>query len=302
MRIIRNVLLSFCLLAAGTFIGIWADWSEWLSVPAGRGINGPIYLTIDTSLGRDLEYEVGGYGTANLVVHKNDEIYLTQSNGVAGATMNFLGGNAPCAEGNGATTCTIVDARPGPYYFSCNSSTGYSCPDPGIQQTPTQGPGKEKAPTLQLAIVRDISYIFGGQTFAETHPPVAHPGTNPSPVSPVGPITPPVTVPSATGKPIGGYVVCNASKKTEVNQLNANDPPPDSPITAKTGQQISWVSPDTFTLAWIDPGLCAVPKPGGSPANEAQCTVAPSSGTYRYTATSSATGCAAGVTETVVVN
>lgn len=309
MRIIRNVLLSLCLFAAGTFFGIWADWSEWLAVPAGMTIRAAVDPSITPStFGRSLDYEVQDYGTANLVVFLGDQISLSQANGVKGTTMNFLGSYAPCAEGNGTAKCTIDGSKPnGPYYFSCNPSKGYSCPDPGIQQSPTQGPSHPidaANPPLSKAVAKDFEHFFGGKTYFEEHIPLPPAGAAGSvgsaTVSPSG-LTGNAAV--TVAEPIGAYVVCNSSQKTEVDQLNANDPPPDTQITAKKGQLISWVSPANFTLSWIDSGLCTVDKPGSSAATKAQCTVAASPGKYRYTATSTISGCAAGksATETVDV-
>jgi hypothetical protein len=302
-RVIGNAILYLCLVAFGVFLGIWADWSEWLSGPVSLVVPGTSLKTPPGLGGRDLEYVVDNYGSANLVVYKTDVIHLQQPGGSTGATMNFLGGYSPCAEGNNTSTCTLDGSKPlGPFFFSCSSKNGYTCPDPAIQQAPSSGPGKviwipTPAPTLGVAGGKDVAHAFGAPRFADSTQPAAatSPGGSPGSGGPNGGAT-------VSGiKPVAGYVVCNASGKTEVDQLNANDPPPDSSIAVAKGDLLTWVSPSPFTLTWKSSGLCGATNPGGVSTNKTQCAVTGAPGAYHYTATSSVSGCAVSVAETIVV-
>ncbi len=136
-------MLMLCVFFAGVFFGIWMDWSA------------------HKAAGRDLVFEVQDYQMANLLVYPGDRLYLVPppAGGGTSVTMGWVG-NIPCVGGGTATNCTIesrAKAPAGPYFFTCDSST-YSCPDPGVQQSPT-GPIQDFS--YKGFVEADFSHLVG---------------------------------------------------------------------------------------------------------------------------------------------
>jgi hypothetical protein len=263
------------------FFGIWMDWSTWVSHFGTH----------------DFFYRVEKYGLANLVAHKNDTIHLIQPDGKPGSLqMNFPSGVAPCVEGDGNNTCTINTAT-GPYFFSCSSADGYSCPDPGIDPSPSGGPVLPLgAPPFPRMVKLDFRHLFGAPISFNASAPGGLAGSG---ISNGGGGTTKKAAATTNGPIV--TVLCNP--KTSVTVVDPVNPPgsPDQ-INASTGQTITWVAPEDFTLDFSkSPHLCKSAPSGGGPGSPASCTIAAGTGTYYYTAASSVTGCSANPNETVIV-
>jgi hypothetical protein len=225
----KTLLLLLFVFVAGVFLGIWMDWS---ASPAG---------------GRNFVYQVQNYPMANLLVYGGDTITLVPPAGGdgSGLAMSFVGGYNPCVPGGDPSTCTIdPQASAGPYLFNCSSPKGYSCPDPGIQQSPT-GPGP----------VTNFAHLVGGQHSS---------GANPAPAQP--------SVAHPATSAITAYVSC-VNGTTALNDPNGNSL---TTITASSGQTVYWISPKPFTLntSSFPAGLCSNGNPGNGNTTEAQCTIA----------------------------
>lgn len=241
----KTLLLLLFVFVAGVFVGIWMDWS---ASPAG---------------GRNFVYQVQNYPMANLLVYGGDTITLMPPAGGngSGLAMSFVGGYNPCVPGGDPSTCTIdSQASPGPYLFNCASPEGYSCPDPGIQQSPT-GPLNNFG--YGRAVEKDFAHLVGVQHSS---------GANPAPAQPsVGhPATSAVTA----------YVSC-VNGTTALNDPNGNSL---TTIPASSGQTVYWISPKPFTLSTssFPAGLCSNGNPGSSSTTEAQCTIALPGQTIQY--------------------
>jgi len=242
----KTLLLLLFVFVAGVFVGIWMDWS---ASPAG---------------GRNFVYQVQNYPMANLLVYGGDTITLVPPAGGngSGLAMSFVGGYNPCVSGGDPSSCTIdSQASPGPYLFNCSSPNGYSCPDPGIQQSPT---GPLNNFSYGRAVEKDFAHLVGGQ-----HPSVANPV----------PAQPSVAHP-ATSSAITAYVSC-VNGTTALNDPNGNSL---TTISASSGATVYWISPKPFTLntSSFPAGLCSNGNPGSSSTTEAQCTVALPGQTIQY--------------------
>lgn len=241
----KTLLLLLFVFVAGVFVGIWMDWS---ASPAG---------------GRKFVYQVQNYPMANLLVNGGDTITLVPPAGgnPSGLAMTFVGGYNPCVPGGDPSTCTIdPQASAGPYLFTCSSPNGYSCPDPGIQQSPT---GPLAGSSYSRAVEKDFAHLVGGQLSS---------GANPAPA------------PTGVGRPaanaITAYVSC-VNGTTALNDPNGN---PLTTITASSGQTVFWISPKPFLLntSSFPAGLCSNGNPGTGSTQEAQCAVAMSGQNIQY--------------------
>jgi hypothetical protein len=246
----RSVLLLLCVFIVGVFAGIWLDWSAWKH-------------RVGT---RDIVYEVQDYPMANVLVHGGDTIRLVPPPGgnAGGLLMNFVG-YSPCAGGATSVNPCKVDtgASPGPYFFTCSSSAGYSCPDPGVQQSPT-GPIEDLS--YARFVRRDLAHLVGYQgAVRPTTPPPAPPTTHPAA--------------SATT----AYVSCpSGSGPTLLQDPNGKDL---TTITASRGASVFWISAKSFSLdtSKFPPGLCSNGNPPSGSTQEAQCDIALSAQSVPYT-------------------
>ncbi|MGO8756987.1 MAG: hypothetical protein ACLQG3_02570 [Terracidiphilus sp.] len=237
----RSILLLLLFaFVAGVFSGIWMDWSVWKNKVGVQ----------------DIRYLVQNYASANLQVHAGDSITLLGPDGgnKAGLQMNFVG-YSPCVDQTPSGTCTIAaDSTPGPYFFTCSSSSGdgYSCPDPAIQQSPT---GPIWKFSFARAVETDFAHLVGGQHPSKENPEPAKTNSGP---------------PAASA--ITAYVSCQGGN-TVLQDLNGNS---ETTITASTGQSVFWISskPFSLTTSGFPAGLCSNGNPGGSNLQEAKCAVA----------------------------
>ena len=243
----KTLLLLLFVFVAGVFVGIWMDWS---APPPAAGHN--------------FVFQVQNYPMANLLVHGGDTVTLEPPAGGdgSGLAMSFIG-YTPCLPGVNPATCTIDPlGTPGPYLFNCTSPHGYSCTDPGIQQSPT-GPEPTRNFSYGQAVKNDFAHLVGGQHSSEANP--APPPTNS--------VHPAVNA-------VMAYVSC-VNGTTALNDPNGNSL---TTITASTGETVYWISPKPFTLdtSNFPAGLCSNGKPGNGSTTEAQCDIALPGQTIRY--------------------
>jgi hypothetical protein len=238
---------------AGVFFGIWMDWS---ARQAG---------------GRDLIYQVQDYQMANLMVQGGDRLWLEPPPGGngKGLAINFLGGPQydPCLDAGPVNPCVIkTGLTPGAgYLFTCDSPQGYSCTDPGVQQSPT---GPLRGPSYSASVKKDFTHLLGIRQ---------NPRTNPEPSE--GPGTGAGTQPAA-GAAVRAYVGCSAQNQTTLQDPNGGDL---TTINASQGQSVFWISPIPFSLDLSSaPGLCAKGNPSGGGPQSAQCTIALPPQTVQY--------------------
>jgi hypothetical protein len=213
------VLLVLCVFIAGVLFGVWLDKKEWRSKTGAQ----------------DIKYQVQTYAHANLAVYPGDKITLVRPDGDGtGLKINFIG-YSPCVDQTPSDTCVITNTNPGPYFFTCSSSTGdkYSCPDPGIQHSPT-GPLENQSEKRGAAVVAADSAV-NAYVSCQQDP---------------------------------------TTKKymTVMQDLNGNA---ETTITAKQGQSVFWISSRQFTLDThnFPAGLCSPNSPGSGPITEARCDV-----------------------------
>ena len=225
-----------CGLIAGVFLGIWMDWS----VPRHQHIT----------------YQLQEFPQANLQVYPGDQITLSRPDGTSNDLQMNFGGLSPCANQQPSNPCVIAaDVLPGPYNFICNSgsSNGNSCPDPGIQPSPT-GPG----PLLSLgkAVSMDFSHLFG----AREHIPMR----SGNPAQPQGPSASDETATTA-------FVSC----PNGTTVLQGRNQQPLTSITTTVGQTVYWASPLPFSMTTTSfpAGFCKGGNPGGSNLHNASCEV-----------------------------
>lgn len=246
----KTLLLLLFVFVAGVFVGIWLDWS---ASPAG---------------GRNFVYQVQNYPSANLLVYGGDTITLEPPAGGngSGLAMSFIGGYSPCVSGGtDPSTCTIdPQASPGPYFFNCSSPNGYSCPDPGIQQSPS---GPLNNLSYGRALKMDFAHLLG----------VGHPSqANPAPAT----TNAGHPASSAASNSVMAYVSC-VNGTTALNDPNGN---PLTTISASSGDTVYWISPKDFTLntSSFPAGLCSNGNPGSASTQEAKCTIALTKQTISY--------------------
>lgn len=244
-----TVVLIICVFAAGVFFGIWLDWRH-----------------------QRISFAVQDYDEASLVVRSGETISLvapgSPKHGHGSAEqpplMKFIG-YSPCTETMPSSTCTIApvaQAPNGPYYFICDGGQGYTCNDPGIQQS-TTGPGQ--------GFGDDVAQLFGlRHEEKQAAPPVKGAGT--------------ATI------PLRAYVSCPGSgQPTALQDPNGNSA---AVMNATVGQDIYWISPRSFTLSGLTSTLCTQdPAPNGGGPSSALCTVKAGATNTKYTVT--ATGCSA---------
>jgi hypothetical protein len=246
------VLLLLCVFFAGVFVGIWLDWSAW-----------------KRSVGtHNIVFEVQDYPMANLQVHGGDTVELVPPPGgnPSGLAMNFIG-YSPCTSGqNPANPCTIDSgASAGPYLFTCNSSAGYSCPDPGVQQSPT-GPMEDLS--YGRFVERDFAHLLGVHRPArQGQTPPATPGTHPA----ASAITAYVSCPNPMGP----------TQPTALQDPNGNSL---TTINATKGESVFWISAKPFNLdtSKFPANLCSNGNPPSGSTQEAQCDIQLSGQTVPY--------------------
>jgi hypothetical protein len=263
-----SILLLLCVFVAGVFFGIWVDWRVWKNKVGHQ----------------DLKYQVQNYPRANLAVYPGDKITLVppKAGGGTGLQMNFVGYN-PCTDKTPSKTCEIAqNAGKGPYFFTCSSADGYTCPDPGIQQSPTI--------PFQFGLIKieeiDIASLVGVN--------LAPPEPEPAPVQGGHPAAGAITA----------YVSCDANtSKTVLQDLNGNSFPSNT-ITASKNQTVFWISSQNFTLdsSNFPAGLCSNGNPPGGSLTETQCDVAISGKTVPYVVTAQTTPACSALSATLVTN
>jgi hypothetical protein len=241
-----------CVFIAGVFFGIWMDWSAHKHLAGGR----------------DFFYQVQDYQMANLMVRSGDRIHLLPPEGGngAGLLINFLGGPLynPCenAQAGGVNPCVIkAGMAAGGYLFTCNSSQGYSCPDPGIQQQPT-GPIEGKS--YHAFVKTDFSHLFGIRRNLTMNPePTAAAGTHPAISS------------------VRAYVSCSDKNTTILQDPAGKD---QTIINAAKGDSVFWISPMPFSLdlSSAPAGFCTNGNPTGGGPQPAQCDIGLSGQTVQY--------------------
>ena len=245
-------LLLLCAFVAGVFFGIWMDWSVAKSALSGA---------------RDLRYDVQPYLQANLEVHPGDSISLRGPAGgkVSGLQMSFVANPNPCVNQN-TSPCVIDPKAPvTAHFFNCTGSSGYSCTDPAIQQSPTGGgSGLDgySSYSYAKAVKVDFANLMGM---------APSPGVEPPP-----------------GKPIVDVVATNLTKailSCDTNGttvlLNDQGKPIPSPMTPASGQSVFWIGNGPFTFCSNgNPNGPYPPSPGGNPL--AQCEVNMSGQSFQY--------------------
>lgn len=231
------VALLICVFIAGVFFGIWLDWSVWKKTAGVRKI----------------AFELENYQTANLRVHTGDTIYLVAPPGgnANGAKMQFVG-NSPCHGGMTATDTCLIDPVPaGGYFFNCDSTNGYACPDPGIQPSSTYPLDFSYAGTVKTDFVNFLGLSIDQE---EKHEPVQAKAAH-------------------VAKSVDTVIVsCNAGA-TALNLRNGNSA---NPMPVSLGDSVFWVSPPTFTLSGLPAGFCTNGNPtGGDGSSPAECDIDP---------------------------
>jgi hypothetical protein len=232
----RFILLLLCVFIAGVFFGIWLDWSAWKQKVGAR----------------EMAFELEDNGAANLRVHSGDTVSLVSGGSAKNPLMNFFL-YSPCVDTKTpSTNCVIADGTPpGLYPFACVSDNGYTCPDPGIQQTPASP-------------LKGLSYL----EFVETDLHLV--GVPPSPAQAPEPVKAPEA--HATASSTTAYVGCNAKNVTTLYDTNGEPLP--LTIAASSGQSVFWSSPRQFTLTWSNypANLCSTQPTSGGP-QQAVCAV-----------------------------
>jgi hypothetical protein len=236
-------LLLILAFVAGVFFGIWMDWSAVKNVLAG---------------GRQLQYDVEPYLQANLDVNHGDTLSLVGPDGnpVAGLRMNF-NGYSPCKAGTSPDKCEIdTTADAGPYYFTCTGSSVYSCPDPAIQQSSTNGGTGLEGYGFYKALSVDVAHLLGEAPSIEKKQIVV--ANNAA---------------SATASTLVAYVSCDLLTKT-TKLTNQNGSVDYTDLKPDTNQPVFWISPKPFnlTLSSWPAGFCPTPpNGGGNGIKQAQC-------------------------------
>jgi len=253
-----------CVFVAGVFVGIWMDWSAWKHKVGGH----------------DLVYEVQDYPIANLQVHGGDTIRLVPPPGGngAGLEMNFVG-YSPCTSGMTANPCVIEPgAELGPYFFTCSSNAGYSCQDPGVQQS---GTGPVQSTTYAAFVKRDFAHLFGIR-----------------PASPPNPGPPKTSGSHPATNALTAYVSCQ-NGATVLQDPNGN---PMTTISAPKGETVFWISPKPFSLdmSSAPAGLCSNGNPGGSNNYQSQCDVALSGQNVSYKVQAQTTSACSALSATLI--
>lgn len=245
-------IIVLCGFIVGIFVGIHMDWSAHKHV------------------GRNLVFEVQDYQMANLRVYPGDKLSLALPNGRRGSAGMSWTGNNPCLDKGNGPSCTIApykSAPSGSYFFSCNSSE-YSCPDPGVQQSPTT----PLRPTSYGAYVeRDFAHLLG-----------IHRHHEPQPEPP-----PPSGEPIINDTSIPAIASCS-NGKTVLQDPNGRDL---TSITASVGQTVFWINPNGLSLDFsgAPAGLCQGGNPGSGVTEQAKCTLAQTVTNLPYKITAQAT-------------
>jgi hypothetical protein len=225
---------------------------------------------------RDIVYELQDYPMANIRVTGGDTLMLKPPPGgdATGLKFNFIG-YSPCKTGGSdPATCEIdPTASAGPYLFTCLSNAGYSCPDPGVQQTPTV-PGPDD--TYFGFIKMDFQHMIRLKRPLVEQPPLTKSGP---------------THPAASA--ITAYVSCGTNNVTALQDPNGNSL---TTITATSGESVFWISAKPFTMdtSKFPPNFCSNGNPpSGTSTQEAQCDVALSGQNVAYSVQAQTGSCAA---------
>jgi len=227
------LLLLICVFIAGVFFGIWITWRVWK----------------EKAKMQHLVYDLRDNHVANLEVHTGDTITLKSGGKATNPTIKVVGQYPLCTKGGRPDTCTIDPSSvKGPYHFACTSGNGIDCPDPGVQQSGSNG-GLEGY--FEFAGT-NLADLFGMRSsFVET-PDTAKPAT-------ARPAFSSVTV----------YVSCgnNTPELDDVNGYPLTD------MTVTRGQTVFWESPIAFTLtttnSWAS--VCSNGTPGSANVTQAEC-------------------------------
>ena len=252
MRRVSVWIIVLCGFIVGIFVGIHMDWSA------------------HKRLGRNLVFEVQDYQMANLQVYPGDKLSLALPSGRRGSAAMSWTGNNPCVDKGNGSRCTIApykSAPTGAYFFKCNSSE-YSCPDPGVQQSPT-GPF---VPTTYGAYVkRDFAHLFGIHDHHE-HQPEPPPTTG-------------EPVPANTSIPA---IASCSNGKTVLQDPNGNNL---TTINASVGQTVYWIDPNGLSLDFsgAPAGLCQGGNPGSGVTQQAKCTITQTVASLPYKVTAQST-------------
>jgi hypothetical protein len=262
----KTILLLIFVFIAGVFFGIWLNWKHK---------TGP----------RQIVYQVQDYQRANVEVFPGDTISLVNPGGEStGLQMNFVGDLTPCkGKQNHSATCVIdKGAAQGPYFFTC-SGGGYSCPDPGMQQSPT-GPLED---TYADAVETDL---FGVQSAPQESQSKA-----------------PTATPQPAASAVTAVVACDTTNNiTEVLDLSGN---PLNPIPATSGESVFWISTVPFSLdtSKFPANFCSNGNPSGTNLTQARCDIPQSytghvTLTYTVQSQTTPTACPALTTAQLKVN
>jgi plastocyanin len=197
------------------FFGIWMDWS--------------------VAKKHHFVYQVNDFQTANLVVKPGDTISLVPQKGSIGSTvqMQFNPPPGPCTSASPSNNCIIAsDALPGSYFFTCGED--FSCPDPGIQQSPTGGGNVYFLRTVRVDFVH-LLHLFGR---SPTPPEKANSGNEI------------VSRASAAAPAPLAQVACPDGKTTIMQNRNGDNM---TNFQASVGQEIFWISNETFSISSSSP-------------------------------------------------
>ncbi|MGD0628938.1 MAG: hypothetical protein ABR987_06275 [Terracidiphilus sp.] len=247
LAVIAGLAVAFFL---GILLGIRWDWSTWLQTNTD--------LTVTTA--PPVQYEVESYGQANLMLSPGNKLTLVRpGDPYDDIAMYFKGGNSPCNEGDGITTCTIKDAKdlqPGPYFFRCDSNDKkYRCPDPGIQPQ-TTGPFQNEYSLQTLSYSRDLgdvlAHVFeskNGHLKVETKL-QAQPTSASKGIAELSGTTPKFVKTTATSAQFSAYIVCNAQNSTaEIDPIDPHEPM-NNQIPVPQGSTLTWIGNSQFSVTF----------------------------------------------------
>jgi len=257
-RFVISVLTFVIAFPVGMFAGIRVDWSTWLAHPWW-----------------EYDYQVEPYDQANLLVEKGDYVALQPPSGTnPNLQMKFLGGDAPCPDGKPDCVINGPDTG-GEYLFSCATSdnSGLQCPDPGLQQQPTNPvtPPIHSVRFLE-ALEVDVEHFFG-------------PGPSRAELLQLRRIAPPTNVGAslsgvaASGLGGASYVYCNGTATAVLPRQVGK-----WQTSIASGQTIIWSAHDTLTFS--NYSICSSAPVWNQANNTYSCTAttSASAGTYKVSA------------------
>jgi len=250
------ILLLLFVFIAGVFFGIWMTWRAWK----------------ETADVQHIVYQVQDFQEANVVVNSGDTISLEAPPGGNGADLLLdFHGYSPCKIKKASNPCEIDSAAlPASYFFTCTGG-GYSCSDPGIQQSPTNGP--LEGLTYGGAVTKAFASLAGMRPSTEEKSKPASGKVN-----------------RASAVPIAAVVLCDDTNNN-VTKLQDRNGDSLQTIAPKQGQSVFWISNQSFTLntSSFPAQFCSNGNPNGTitPQNgqqaQAECDVNMSGQTLKYT-------------------